>query len=200
MLVDDLAKLNRSSRNAFYAALILIAAIAMYNWIVAPHTTYLFATQRCESVMDNIAEKNELISERIKIKKKKLQQLRKQFTHLESTLFTPKEAKEFFSDLQAISEEVGCIVYSLNFITREPHPDDEQSEHDHALCIVANSAMLEVVGVYSNVIKLVERLLARTHVVGIDSLRLEAIGDDSGQLKCDITITIYTISDKVTSL
>ena len=198
MLIDNLAKLNRSSRNAVSAALIIIAAIAMYNWIVTPHTTCLFAAQRYESVVGNIAKKNKLISNTVNTKRKKLQELREQFVQLQSILFTPEEAKEFFSDLQAISEEAGCTVYSLNFIMSEAGPENEQSKDTSG--IVTNRAMLSVVGVYENIIKLVERLQVRTQKVWIDSVKMEIVDYDSPQSKCDITITIYTIQDKEAAL
>jgi len=105
MLVDNLAKLSRSSRNAVSASLILIAALAMYNWIVAPRAKYLSAAQRYELVMDNMVKKNKTIDNRVNIKKKKLQELREQSAQLQSTLFTFDQAREFFSDLQAISEQ-----------------------------------------------------------------------------------------------
>ena len=61
MLTDNLAKLNRSSRNSIFAALIVIAGVAMYNWIVSPHVTYLYAAQKYDSAMDKIVEKNKAI-------------------------------------------------------------------------------------------------------------------------------------------
>jgi len=194
MIIDYLAKLSRSSRNAGSAALIIIVGIAMYSWAVAPHTNYLFAAQRYESVVDNIAKESKAISETVKTKKAKLGKLREEFAELQSTLFTPLKAKEFFSDLQALSEEAGCRVYSLNFTT--DNRAFEGKEAGNVLGIVANKAMLGVVGTYGSVIKLVERLGVRTQQVWIDSLKMEALDDAAAQLKCDITITIYTIEDK----
>ncbi|MHC4423580.1 MAG: hypothetical protein ACYSWR_02765 [Planctomycetota bacterium] len=198
MLIDDLAKLNRSKRNSVSAALIIIAAIAIYNWTLAPHTSYLFAAQRYETAIDNIMKESKVVSNKVEIKKKKLQELRQQFAEFQNTLFTPSNATEFFSDLQPISEEAGCVVYSLNFATGEPVLKGEESEN--ALGIVANSAMLSVVGMYGNVIKLVERIQARTQKVWIDSVRMEAVGDNPDQLKCDMTIIIYAIEDKEAAL
>ena len=194
MLTEDFAKLNRSRRNGVSAALVIIVAIAMYNWTVAPHATYLFAAHRYEAAIDNLTKESKVISDKVKIKKKKVQELREQFAELQSILFTPDTATEFFSDLQPISEQTGCIVHSLNFVTGEPVLKGEESEN--ALGIVANSAMLSVVGMYGNVIKLVERLQARTQKVWIDSVRMEALGDNPVQLKCDMTVVIYTIEDK----
>lgn len=198
MLVNNLAKLNRSSRNATSASLIVIAALAMYNWIVAPHATYLSAAQRYESVTDNVVKKNKAIGNRVKTKKMKLQELREQSAQLQSTLFTPDQAREFFSDLQAISEETGCIVYSVNLITSRPGPKGGQSKDTSG--VVTKSAVLSVVGVYRNITKLMGRLQARTQKVWIDSVKVRALDYSLDRPRCDVTITICVITDKENAL
>jgi len=198
MLVNDLAKMNRSSRNAASASLIVIAALAMYNWIVTPHATYLSAAQRYESVTDNIVKKNKAIGNRVKTKKMKLQELHEQSAQLQSTLFTPDQAREFFSDLQAISEETGCIVYSVNLVTSGPGPKGGQSKDTSG--VVTKSAVLSVVGVYRNIAKLIKRIQARTQKVWIDSVKVRTLDYSSDQPRCDITITICALTDKETAL
>jgi hypothetical protein len=199
MLVDNLAKLRRSSRNAISASLILIAALAMYNWIVAPRTNYLLSAQRYEFVTDNMVKKNKTIDNRVNIKKKKLQELREQSTQLQSTLFTSDQAREFFSDLQAISEQTGCIVYSVNLITNNPNPIKDGQLQD-TTGIVTKSAVLSVVGVYKNITKLIERLQSRTQKVWIDSVKIRALNNNSDRPRCDITITICALTDKEPAL
>ena len=199
MLVDNLAKLSRSSRNAVSASLILIAALAMYNWIVAPRTSYLLAARRYEFVMDNVVKKNKTIDDRVKVKKKKLQELREHSAQLQSTLFTSDQAREFFSDLQAISEETGCIVYSVNLITNKTSPNKDGQLHDTA-GIVTKSAVLSVVGVYKNITKLIKRLQSRTQKVWIDSVKVRTLDNSSDRPRCDIAITICALTDKEPAL
>jgi len=194
MLIDSLAKLNSTSRNAISAALVIIVTIAVYNWIVAPHVTHLYAAQRYESVVDDVMKENKILSSAVRTKKKKLEQLHKQFAQLQSSLFMVDQAKEFFSNLQVISEQSSCKVCSLNLITREQNSKDGKSEDSSG--IVTNSAILSVIGTYGDIIKLIERLQAREQKVWIDSVRMTSLDDASGQLKCDITITICTIQDK----
>jgi len=194
MLIDNFAKLNHSSRNVISAALVITVAVAAYGQIVAPHTTYLFAAQRYESVIGNVAEKNKAISDTVEDKKKQLQELREQLVQLQSELFTSDEVKEFFSDLQPICEQTGCTLYALNFITSESDRQDQQSED--ASGIVAKSAVLSVIGEYENITKLVKRLQIRTQKVWISSVVMETISGDSPQIRCGITITVYTIQDK----
>jgi len=198
MLVDKLAKLNRSTRHTVSVSLIVIAALAMYNWLVTPHADYLSAAQGYESVMDNVVEKNKTISNIVNIKRKKLQELREKSAQLQSILFTPDQAREFFSDLQAVSEETGCVVYSLNLMTNKPSPKDRDSEDTSG--IVTKSAVLSVVGVYRNIAKLMERLQARTQKVWIDSVQVRTLDYSSDRPRCDITITICALTDKETAL
>lgn len=198
MLVDKLTKLNRSTRHTVSVSLIVIAALAMYNWLVTPHADYLSAAQGYESVMDNVVEKNKTISNIVNIKRKKLQELREKSAQLQSILFTPDQAREFFSDLQAVSEETGCVVYSLNLMTNKPSPKDRDSEDTSG--IVTKSAVLSVVGVYRNIAKLMEKLQARTQKVWIDSVQVRTLDYSSDRPRCDITITICVITDKENTL
>jgi hypothetical protein len=199
MLINNLTKLSRSSRTAVSASLILIAALAMYNWIVAPRTNYLLAAQRYEFVMENVVKINTSIGNKVETKKKKLQELREQSAQLQSTLFTPDQAREFFSDLQAISKETGCIVYSVNLINNVPNPIKDGQLQDSA-GIVTKSAVLSVVGVYKNITKLIERLQSRTQKVWIDSVKVQALNNNSDLPRCDITITICALTDKEPAL
>ena len=139
MLIDNFAKLNRSSRSAIFAALIVIAAIPTYNRLVAPHVAYLFAAQQYDSVLSSIVKKNEVINNTVEFKKKELQQLREQSAQLQSTLLTPNEAKEFLSDLEAIAKETDCAVYSLNISASKPVLENKQDKD--ASGIIINSAM-----------------------------------------------------------
>ena len=200
MLIDNLANLNRSTRNTVFAALIIIATIAMYNWIVAPHVTCLFASQQYESVVSKAVEKNKVIAREVETKTKKLEELYEQFARSESALFTPDEAKEFFSDLQAISEETGCTVRSLNLVVSKPSFGDKRKQSEDTSSIVANGAMLTVSGQYHSIIRLVEKLQNHTKRIWMDSFKMETIDSGSAQLKCDMTITIYTIQDKGATL
>ena len=193
MLIDNLAKSGRLSRSTVSTVLIVISAIAMYNWIVAPRAAYLRAVQKHEIVAGDIAQKNQVNSKKVVAKREELQKLQEQLTKLGDTLFTPEQAKEFFSDLQTISEEEGCAVYSLSQST-EPSRESRQSQDGSY--IVPRSATLTVAGVYEQIISLLERLQVRAQKVWVDSIKMEIFDYDSAQPKCDITFTIYTVEDE----
>ena len=194
MLIENFAKLSRSSRSLLSACLITVVAIIMYRSVVAPHAAQVFAARRYDMLLDDVADKNKIARQAVMTKTKELEKLRQQFTELQSTLLTTSKAKEFFSDLQAIADQTNCAVNSLNFTTNKSPAKDKHIED--TLGIVAKSAILGVNGAYGNIIKLLERLQGRTQKVWIDSLTMKALGRNADQLKCEMTITIHTIPDK----
>jgi Tfp pilus assembly protein PilO len=195
VLIDDLAKLNSGLRNAISAVLVIITAVVLYNLVVAPHVVYLSSVKQYETVLSELVNTSRVARSSVRIKKKKLKELSGRFVNLQNALFAVKEAKEFFSDLQAISEQAGCAVYSLNFITGGR---SEAGQSEDASGIAANSAVLSVIGGYNDLIKLLERLKARPQKVFIDSFKMAGHNDGSGRLRCDMTVKIYTIQDKET--
>jgi len=194
MLINNLAKLNRSSRSAASASLILIAALAMYNWMVAPHAAYLMAAQQHRTVVATVARKNEHIGKIVAIKKKKLEKLREQSSQLLSTIFTADKATQFFSDLQVISEQAGCSVCSLNFISKTSEFNTGRAEDDAG--VVDRRAVLSVIGEYKDIIRLLERLQRRSEKVLVDSVRIQTVDYRSANPRCDITLRIHTIANK----
>jgi len=194
MLVSNFAKLNRPAQGSVFTALIVIAIVAMYKWIVTPHISCLFAAQQYGSAIDAVVQKNEDIVREIKVETRKLEKLSQQFVQSGDKLFTPEEAKEFFGDLQAILEDAGCTVHSLNLVASKSR--DKNKQPDDASGIAANSTMLSVSGGYNGIIRLVEGLQNHTPKVWVDSFEMEIVDFGSGRLKCDMTITIYTIQNK----
>ena len=62
MLVKHLIKADRSTRYAVSASLVVIALLAMYSWLVAPHAAYLSVAQGYESAMTSLVNKNKVIN------------------------------------------------------------------------------------------------------------------------------------------
>ena len=192
MLVNSLAKMSRATRNATSASLILIAGFAMYNWTVTPHTASLSSAKAYESVAGNLAKESRIVATKIKIKHKKLEQLRQESDQLLNTLFTPDAAREFFSDIEVISGQTGCAVHSINFLT------SEKSDELEDLGIGTKSAELNVVGLFGDIARLITRLLDRPQKVWLDSIVLRTIDYSSDQVGCNLTLTIYETTDKET--
>lgn len=193
-MINEFAKLGRTTRFALFGVLVIIVAVVMYDRVLEPHVTYLFALRQYNCAMDDILAKNKIIESTLKISKKKLEGLTAQFAQVRGTLFTPAEAEEFFSDLQAVSVETECPIYSLNFISDES--SDEIRQAEQVLGVTAKKVVLSVAGLYENVMRLLERLQSRNRKVWIEGINIEAINDEVPQVKCDITIKIYVIQNK----
>ncbi|MBN1803903.1 MAG: hypothetical protein JW837_01510 [Sedimentisphaerales bacterium] len=192
MLVNYLLKLNRLTRHITSVSLIIIAFLIMYSRFVAPHVDYLSAAHGYETVMDKFVTKNKLIKNKVETKRKDLQELLEKSTQIESTLFTYEKAREFFSDLQAISEQNGCTVLSLNMLKK--NQKDKQLEESSG--IVTKSALLSVVGLYKDIPRLIQRLQARSQKVWIDSIKILTLEYSSERPRCDIVITVCELQDK----
>ena len=192
MLVDNLAKMSRSVRNATSASLIAIAAFAMYNWTVTPHAVSLSSAKTYESIMDNLAKEHKIIATRIKIKHKELEQLREQGVELQGTIFTPDAAREFFSDIEVISGQTGCAVHAISLLVTE-----QGNEHEH-LGVRTKSAELTITGLYRDIAGLIRRLQDRSQKIWLDSIVIQTIDYSSDKVGCNLTITICETIDKDT--
>jgi hypothetical protein len=194
MPLSDFATLNRRVQNSVFAALIIITATAIYSWLVNPHIKDVSAAQSYDSALDMVVEKNRYLTNQVQLKKEKLQQLTEQYTQSRNNLFTPAQAKEFFGDLQVMLEETDCTVHSLNLVVNKSGDKDKQIKN--ASGIDTNSAALSVSGQYGSITRLVEGLQSHSPKVWLDSFVIELMDYASGLLKCDMTITIYTIEEK----
>jgi hypothetical protein len=195
VLLEDIAtKLSSSSRNALSACLVIVAAIALYSWIVAPHVAHLQAVQRYEPTVDNIAHGNRAVSSSLAGKKKKLEQLREQSGQYRSMLFTPDKAAELFSDLQTIAEQSGCAVISVNFGAGGARPTARRSGVPARATV--HRATLSVVGTYDHIVGLLKRLQARTQKVWVDTFTMTTFNIDLALVRSDMSITVYTTEDE----
>jgi len=184
MLSENWTKLTPSPRNIAFAAFVLMGTIAVYNRVVAPHANYVLAAQRYESVANKLTRKKQAIINNVKIKKKELEGLEEKLEQMRTNLFEPIEAKEFFSDIEVMSEGANCTIHSLDV-----------SQTRSALK-TANHAKLSVVGSYRNIVVLMNKLQGSPRQVWIDSVSIKPISDSSEQVKCDISIVIYTTKEK----
>jgi len=194
MLSEKWTKSVRSSRSVVLTALVLIGAIAAYNWIVAPHKDYLLAAQRYDLVAGTLAKRSQIITSNVAAKEKQLEKLQGKFSHIHTSLFDPLGARKFFSQLQTVSEETGCIMYSLKFLPANPAISAKRLKA--GTYITANRAALSVIGDFGNILALMNKLQDRSEQVRIDAVNIKLIRKNAEQLKFDMTITIYVMQDE----
>ena len=191
MLAEKFTNTTSFSRNAVISALVLIAAIAGYNWLISPHTGSLLAADRYEEVANTLAKKNRVIASDVAIRKTELEKIQTEFEQIRSELFTPQEAKEFFNRIQSIADEKKCILQSLDFSAPDAKLADTQIKPD--LTVTANIAQLTVSGSYNNILAFIDTLQDASKRLTIDSLSIKLPDKNTTGLKCEFKIKFYVI-------
>jgi len=194
MSSENRTKSTRHSRVVFLGALVLIGAVALYNWIVEPHRNCLLAARKYESVTDNLVKRGLSIHDRIDSLRKELGELKERHRLINTRFFDETEAENFHDNLQARAGQSKCVVYSLSVLPEEPI-----SSVNGALSgdrITARKARLSVLGECKNIATLLNQYQAGSKLVYIDSVRLGSDRKEPACVKCDMTITIYVIHRK----
>ena len=194
MLIDTLAKSKRSSKVAVSIAFVTILAVAIYNWLVVPHATYLHAAEKYEFVVSDVAKQNTIIKSKNELKKKQLDEIRLNFNKVREKFFTADTAKEFFSDIEVIATQANCPINSINFLSnksRRNSPDAQNSSF-----VIQKGVSVEFVCSYDNVINFFANLFNRPQLLSIRAMRIEPIYRDSSKLECEITFVVYIVKDK----
>ncbi len=183
-----------SQQNVIIATLVIIGLIGLYNRIITPHRNYLQAAQKYEAAADNLTKKKQTIANNLKIRKKELVGLKEQLNSGFEMLFEPFEAKEFFNNIQAVSEEAGCIMYSLTFT----QADSKSGTNDPNvnIYITTKGAKLTVLGGYDNITALMNKLQENSKCVRIESVKIYSDSSFPDYLKCEMSVTIYIMSRK----
>lgn len=184
------------TRNIIPTSLVLIGAVAFYNWLVAPHRNYLQAAERYELVKTDLEKKNHIINDTLKIKREKVEKLQEKLEQTYTLLFAPIEAREFLSSIQTVVDSTDCTVDSLQFLTADSVSKGERSEKNSY--IITQRAKLSVIGRYGNITLLMNKLQNRPEQVRIDDVTIKSIRNNSGQLKCSMDITIHVMLNKET--
>jgi Tfp pilus assembly protein PilO len=193
MLRDRLIKSSSSSKMIVSASVVLIVAIAAYNWLISPQTTYLHAANMHETMMLNAEQKTSTIKKQIQQSQTQLDTLQIQIAKIQDKFFTPDRAKEFFLDLEPISLQYNCNIESFEF---KPEISSKNKNRKSTSAITAKSAQVVLSGTYPNIVKFIKKLSGFAERVCIDDISLEPVYLGSRRLNCNMTVTIYLIQDK----
>jgi len=194
MLMDKLGKTSPNTKIFISVSTIAIVAIAMYNWAISPQTSYLKAAQLYETMMSNASKKTVIIKNGIHAKKKELERLHQEIMATKDSFFNVKTSREFFSDIDPIASQSGCMIASLTFMSSSSVSAGEEKKVDSG--ITEKTAGLEFTGNYESIIKFLRRLSNYSQHIMIDNLVIESLGFGRKQLVCHMTITIYLIEEK----
>ncbi len=195
MVLEKMTMLNRRSRGAFLAAMLVILAVCMYNWIVRPHVSYLSACENYSMILSYMDGRHERLNMSVSNRRNELKKLRSQVETYENSFFTDDTAGQFFSDIQIICTQEKCKVYSLTLKNRLL---TSNTDRPGLYPVTRQTADLQVVGAYAHIRNAIKRLVNRPQKVMIDSLQIELAGDSSPNIICNVLITIYVVPNKET--
>jgi len=190
----DLSKLGNSSRRALLAASVVIVGVALYNWIVAPHVTYLRAVQRYEPVVDRIAQEKASLKDLLISRKKRLADLELQFSQIRPFLYTYEQARQLLSDLEGMAVEYKCSITTVDLGSNRPTRivGDEQE----SLLVEGVDTSVTITGSYDGIMAFIGRLQTQQRKIWVRTLTLELAGLETQKLRCRIDIGIYVIMEK----
>jgi hypothetical protein len=192
MIKDLIRHRNFSRRNVVIAALVLIAAVAMYNWFAAPYSRYLLAAERYVNAANEMEKTKKMIDAELKLKQKKIDELSKNLELVRQDFFTVDDAASFLESIQTKAEKSGCFVDKLSF-----SPVKQVSAADsNAPDIKKYQVNLSAIGQYADIVVLLDSLQNRQQKVWIDTLKLHLRDTVSDYLVCDVSLSIYTLKIK----
>ena len=189
MLVERITSIERSHRRVLLVALAAIVVFALYQWILAPHTSQLLAAQKYNSSLDAAIRKADFMRTDIEKKKSEIEELTKKSDRLRNQLFTQNESRRFFASLPSVVAQSGCAVKSINA---------QQNMQNGIPAIAPKKAMVTITGGYNGITKFIDALQSYEHKVWIDSVKIDAGG--AGKLKCQVLLTLYCIERVENSL
>lgn len=194
MMADRLRRYPKATRSASSAALIAIGALALYNWVLAPHLGYLHAMQKYGVVVDGVTQEKNRIADTLEAKVSQRRTLQRELAELEDGVFTADQAKAFARNLLPLVEETGSAVVRADFAgagktTRMEDPNQ-------TVAIEISHLSLDALGQPEQVSALLERLRDHRPRISIDSCRFDFPDGGSGPVECHLAITIYAVGNR----
>jgi len=199
MFFESLAKLPQVTRIAISAVAVIIPTAVCYSWIVVPHTKYLSATQQYEFVAGDLARKGQIIKSKTNLKKRELQELQQRLIQSREKFFTLPEAQKFFREIEVVSNQTGCTVLSMSFLSSSKYglkPKSDKETPGKAPSIISNGVVVNFAATYESVMAFMAKLQDRPQKVAVDMLEMTSIGYNPRILQCEATFTIFIINDK----
>ncbi|HPD46750.1 MAG TPA: hypothetical protein P5279_09410 [Anaerohalosphaeraceae bacterium] len=194
MANNNMVKPTPASRTLICLSSIIIVGMAAYNWTVSPQTSYLRAAHLYEVMMGDAGRMTKTIKTQMNAKSKTVENLHREIAKIQGSFFTPKQANEFFLDLEPIAHQCSCTVDKLVFIASDPVA--YKGDQDGSCSITVKRSAISFTGLYPDIINFLRRLSNYSQRILINDLNIESNDMVSGELNCQMTITVYIIEDK----
>jgi len=190
MLIKKTLKSGPTTKVIISVSTVAIVALITYNWVISPQITYLQAAEKYKLIVGSAGKKTVVINNNIQVKKEELKTLRLEVSKLQNSFFTPEKAREFFSDIEPLAVQHKCNVESLSFMP------PESKETEDAIDVTLNRAKIILSGHYGNIMKFLAKIRDYPQRIIVGNLLIENSRFETGELNCQINITIYVIEDR----
>ena len=188
MRLRKLSELTTSEHRVVAAALCVIGALAVHNWLVSPHVASLRAAQQYERATNTVMDTSKTKSRQLQAKQEAFEQLLAERAALAEGIFHPAEVDVFFKELERLCAETQCTVVSFSHAEKSSPIRHGVSDANAPASQMA--AKLTLQAGYGNVVHLLEKLQTYPRKVWIDKLQISSKPGVSG-VTCDIEISIY---------
>ncbi|MFA6186379.1 MAG: hypothetical protein WC770_04085 [Phycisphaerae bacterium] len=189
-MMKNLIRLQDFSRkNVAAVTLVLIAAIAIYNWFITPHSNYIMAAEKYTIASRAMEKTGKIIESELKLKQKKLDEFAGRFDSAKQEFFDAETAKTFLAGIQSQAEKNKCVVDTLKFSPAKQIITADTNNID----IQEYQVNLGVVGQYADIVMLLDSLQNRKQKVWIDNIKLQLKDVSTGELVCDAVMSLYTL-------
>lgn len=194
MIADRIRMYPKAARNASSAALVIIGVLAMYSWVLSPHVGYLHAMQRFGSVVDRVAEEKDRICSTLDVKVSQWKTVQQELAELDQGVFTAEGAKAFVRGLLPLVEETGGVVVLADFTGNGK--TNRIEEPNAPMVIDVSHLSLIALGQPDQVSALLQRLGDNRPRIWIDSCQCDFSDGDSGQVECNLVLTLYAVENR----
>ena len=188
-----------------------IVTLVTYTWIVAPHTSHLYAAQKYKNMVLNAGQKSEIIKKQIETKTLEVASLRQKIAEIQDHFFDDRTAREFILDLEPISLQNYCNIDSLSElkarkITTDSEKDKDKKDEKESPAdgsssvsdITSRRIAISLTGRYDNIIKLLKKFNSYSQRISVSNLSIKSEDLGNQERLCDMIITIYIIKNKET--
>jgi hypothetical protein len=145
---------------------------------------------------DRIAQEKASLKDLLGERRKALADLETQFSQLRPILYTSGQARQLWSDLEAMAAEQRCAVTTVDLSSNQPVAIS--GEERDALRVEMVNTSVTIVGDYDGIMAFVARLQAEARKIWVRAVAMEPVDPDAQRLQCRIDISIYMINEKET--
>lgn len=198
--LDDIVAQLRSSTGTLFGTLVVIACVAMYGWLVAPHVNYIKAVERYGPVVKTLVEEKMNLQESLVRRREMLDNFSQKFSEIQGMLYTSDQARTFFVEMDHMVSASNCYIEEARQLTSMSDTVKSDDEDEDPVFVDTIQARFSIIGYCDGLTTLLQRIRNAEHKIWIDTVDILVVNVDIGLLRCDLNVTIFVFRDKEAAL